>query len=161
MNLKGYFSMKVSRIAAVVALLFCLALPALAVPPASNIQTPSQFLGFEVGADRKLADYHQITAYMKDLASKSNKIEVETIGKTTNGNDFIMAVISSAENLKNKKRYQEIAKKIADPRGLSAQQIDALVKEGRTILLVTCNTHSTEIGSSQMAMEWAHELVTS
>ena len=117
--------MKLSRIL-LAAVLLSLALPVIAAPPASNIQTPSQFLGFEVGADRKLADYHQITAYLKDLASKSGKIEVETIGKTTNGNDFIMAVISSAENLKNKKRYQEIARKIADPRGLSPQQIDAL-----------------------------------
>src|SRR5690242_4056072 len=160
MPLKG-ISMKLSRIC-VALLSLCLTLPVVAeAPAATNIPTPSQFLGFEVGADRKLADYHQITAYMKELASKSNKIEVETIGKTTNGNDFIMAIISNPENLKNKKRYQEIAKKIADPRGLSQQQVDALVKEGRAILLVTCNIHSTEIGSSQMAMEWAHQLVTS
>src|SRR4051812_48174075 len=152
--------MRLSR-TCVALLSFCMALPLMAAPAASNIQTPSQFLGFEVGADRKLADYHQITAYFKELASKSNKIEIESMGKTTNGNDFIMAVISSPENLKNKKRYQEIAHKLADPRGLTPQQIDALVKEGRTILLVDCNIHSTEIGSSQMSMEWAHSLVTS
>lgn len=153
--------MKLLRLCAIFLLSFCLTLPLLAAPPATTIPTPSQFLGFEVGADRKLADYHQIVSYFKELASKSNKIEVETIGKTTNGNDFMMAVISSAENLKNKKKYQEIARKLADPRGLSQQQIDALVKDGRAILLITCNIHSTEIGSSQMAMEFAHSLVTS
>ena len=30
--------------------------------------------------------------------------------------------------------------------------------EGKTIALVTCNIHSSEIASSQMAMEWAHDL---
>src|SRR5690348_4231056 len=125
-----------------------------------SIPTPSQFLGFEVGADRKLADYRQIVSYFRELTNRSKRIEIENMGPTTLGNDFIIAVISSEENLRNKKRYQEIARKLADPRGLAPQQVDALVKEGKTILLVTCNIHSTEIGSTQMAMEWAHALVT-
>jgi hypothetical protein len=153
--------MRLMRISTAAVLLLGLVLPLAAAPQASNIPTPSQFLGFQVGADRKLADYHQITSYFKELASKSDKIEVETIGKTTLGNDFIMAVISSPENLKNKKKYQEIAHKLADPRGLTQPQIDALVNEGKTILLVDCNIHSTEIASSQMSMELAHSLITS
>jgi hypothetical protein len=44
---------------------------------ADKIQTPSQFLGFEVGADRKLADYHQIVSYFKYLTSKSPRIQVD------------------------------------------------------------------------------------
>ena len=96
--------MKLMRTCALSLLSFCLALPLMAATPAPTIPTPSQFLGFEVGADRKLADYRQIVSYFKELASKSNKIELETIGKTTNGNDFMMAIISSPENLKNKKR---------------------------------------------------------
>jgi hypothetical protein len=137
------------------ALLVCL--PLLAAGP----QTPSQFLGFEVGADRTLADYHQITSYFKHLAETSPRVQVEVLGKTTNGNDMIVAIISSPENLKNKARYQEIARKLADPRGLTPAQIDALVKEGKAILMVTCNIHSTEIASSQMSMEWAYALATS
>jgi hypothetical protein len=125
-----------------------------------SIQTPSQFLGFEVGADRKLADYHQIVSYMKYLASKSARIQVESMGSTTLNNEFILAAISSKENLQNKNKYQEIARKLADPRGRSEEEINALVKQGKVILLVTCNIHSTEIASSQMAMEWAHALVT-
>jgi hypothetical protein len=38
--------------------------------PADHIPTPSEFLGFEVGADRQLADYRQITAYFKALRLK-------------------------------------------------------------------------------------------
>jgi hypothetical protein len=127
---------------------------------ADQIPTPSQFLGMQVGADRTLADYKQIVSYFNELAKHSKRIEIEHLGKTTLGNDMIMAVISSEENLKNKKRYQEIAHKLADPRGLTQQQIDVLASEGRAIVLVTCNIHASEIGSTQMAMEWAHALVT-
>src|SRR5262249_40364101 len=124
----------------------------------SQLPTPSQFLGFEVGADRNLAGYRQIRSYFKALADASDRVEIETLGKTTLGEEMIMAVISSEENLRNKDKYKEIAHKLADPRGLSKAQIDSLVNDGKGILLITCNIHSTEIGSSQMAMEWAYKL---
>lgn len=128
---------------------------------ASPPQSPSQFLGFEVGADRNLADYKQISDYLRALAASSSRVEIETLGKTTLGKDMIMAVISTEENLRNKARYREIARRLADPRGLSQAQIDALAAEGKSIFLLTCNIHSSEIGSSQMAMEWAYRLATS
>ena len=125
----------------------------------SSIQTPSQFLGIEVGADRTLADYRQIGSYFKHLAASSRRIEIENLGPTTLGNDMIMAIISSEENLKNKERYREIAHKLADPRGRSQSEIDQLAREGKAIVLVTCDIHASEIGSTQMAMEWAYALV--
>src|SRR5438093_2323068 len=60
--------------------------------------------------------------------------------------------------MRNLPRMKAIAKQLADPRGLSDAQIDALVREGKAIVLVTCNIHSSEIASSQMAMEWAYDL---
>jgi hypothetical protein len=60
----------------------------------AGVQSPSQFLGFEVGADRKLADYKQIVSYFRALAAASPRVRVETLGKTTLGEDFIMAVVS-------------------------------------------------------------------
>jgi len=135
-----------------------LCLPALlcaAEPP-----TPSQFLRFTVGADRQLADYSQISAYFKALAASSPRIQIENLGPTTQGRDLLMAVISSEANLKNKARYMEIARKVADPRGLGEAQVEALAKEGRAIVLVTCSIHASEIGATQMAMEWAHALAT-
>ena len=128
--------------------------------PGAAPPTPSGFLKFEVGADRVLADYRQIRDYLKALAAASNRVEIEVLGKTTLGEEMIMAVISTPENLRNKAHYQEIARKMADPRGQTPQQLDALAREGKTILLITCNIHSTEIGSSQMAMEWAYKLAT-
>lgn len=126
----------------------------------TKIQSPSEFLGFEVGADRKLADYKQISDYFRALDAASGRIEIQNLGKTTLGADMLMVLISSEQNLKQKDRYKQISKKLADPRGLSQQEVDALVKEGKTILLITCNIHATEIASSQMAMEWAHRLAT-
>ncbi|HSN68022.1 MAG TPA: M14 metallopeptidase family protein, partial [Thermoanaerobaculia bacterium] len=137
-------------------MLFCSAVSAAADPIAS----PSQFLGFEVGADRKLADYAQISAYFRMLDGASERVALVSLGKTTLGNDMLMAVISSEENIRNLPRLREIARRLADPRGLDDAALADLVSEGRTVVLVTCNIHSSEIASSQMAMEWAHALAT-
>jgi hypothetical protein len=123
-------------------------------------QSPSQFLGFEVGADRTLADYKQIVSYFRALAAASPRVQVESLGKTTLGEDFVMVIVSSEANMRNLPRIRAIAKQLADPRGLSDSQIDSLVREGKSIVLVTCNIHSSEIASSQMAMEWAYALAT-
>jgi hypothetical protein len=125
---------------------------------AAGIPSPSEFLGIKVGADRVVADYKQIASYFKALDAASPRVEVQSLGKTTLGEDMFLAVISSEKNLANKKRLQEIARKIADPRGVA--DAEALVREGKVILLVTCNIHASEIGASQMAMEWAHALAT-
>ena len=122
--------------------------------------SPSDFLKFPVGADRKVADYRQIVSYFRALDAASPRVEVVSLGKTTLGEDMIMAIISSEANVANSTRLREISRRIADPRGLSDADANALVREGKLILLITCNIHSTEIGASQMAMEWAHALAT-
>lgn len=146
--------------AAYLALLLLATVMPVAAQKSSHIPTPSEVLGFEVGADRKLADYRQISAYFKALSAASDRVQIQVLGKTTLGEEMFMAVISTPENLRNKAKYQDIARKLADPRGLSKDQIDALASEGKAIFLLTCNIHSTEIGSSQMAMEWAYKLAT-
>jgi hypothetical protein len=127
---------------------------------AATVPSPSEFLGLKVGADRTVADYRQILAYFKALDAASARVEIEVLGKTTLGEDLFLAAISSEANLANKKRLQKIARRLADPRRLTDAEAEALVREGRVFLLITCNIHSTEVGASQMAMEWAHALAS-
>jgi hypothetical protein len=126
-----------------------------------TLPTPSEYLGFEVGADRKVAKYGQIVSYFHALAALSRQIEVENLGKSTLGNDLIQVVISSQENLKEKEKYKEIARKLADPRSLTEAGMNQFTQQGKVILLISGNIHSTEIGATQMFMEWAHALLAS
>lgn len=121
---------------------------------------PDKFLGHRVGEDRKLADYNQIKAYFELLAKESPKLKLVNIGKTTLGKDMIMAVITDEENMKELDRYRDIARKLKMARDLTPEQARQLAREGKTILLITCSLHSTEIAASQMSMELAYDLVT-
>src|SRR5215470_1360442 len=80
--------------------------PAQQKAKAAHVPTPSESLGFEVGADRKLADYRQIATYFKALAAASSRVEIQQLGKTTLGENMFMAVLSSEENLRNKDKYK-------------------------------------------------------
>jgi hypothetical protein len=122
--------------------------------------SPEAFLGFKVGTDRKLADYSQIQAYFQKLDQESAKLTLFTIGNSTLNKPMIMAVITSEENMAKLDTYRGIAKKLRDPSSLSPEEARSLAKEGKVILLITCNIHASEIASSQMIMELAHKLVT-
>jgi hypothetical protein len=50
---------------------------------------------------------------------------------------------------------------MADPRGLTPQQIDALAREGKAIVLVSLGMHSTEVSSAQMGPRLVYRLATS
>jgi hypothetical protein len=139
-----------------VAPLFLAASPLFAL----SAPTPSEFLKIQVGADRTLADYRQIGSYFRALEKASPRVKIQVLGKSTLGEDMIMAIISSEENQKNIKTIQAAARKLSDTRGLSDADIDKLARDGKVVLLVTCNIHASEIGSTQMAMEWAHALAT-
>ncbi|MCM2317205.1 MAG: M14 family metallopeptidase, partial [Thermoanaerobaculia bacterium] len=127
---------------------------------AQQLPTPSEHLKMSIGEDRVVADYRQIRDYFAMLDAASPRVSIETLGETTLGEPMIMAVISSEANIANLARFKELARKVSDPRGLTSEEIGILAAEGRAIVLVTCNIHSTEIASSQMAMEWAHALAT-
>lgn len=145
---------RIKKIISAIGLLFVLSYLALAQTP------PDKFLGHRVGEDRKLADYNQIKAYFELLAKESPKLKLVNIGKTTLGKDMIMAVITDEENMKELDRYRDIARKLKMARDLTPEQARQLAREGKTILLITCSLHSTEIAASQMSMELAYDLVT-
>ncbi|MBI3538826.1 MAG: hypothetical protein HY076_00940, partial [Candidatus Eisenbacteria bacterium] len=135
---------------------------AVAAPAASAAPpTPESFLGFRVGADRKLADYEQIVRYFEALDQASDRLTLMKLGKTTLDKDLVMAVITSEANMRQLDHYRDIAKRLADPRGLDSTAAEKLIADGKVIVLVTCGIHASEIGSTQEAMEWAHTLITS
>ena len=148
--------------AALAPLVLTLALVLRAAPAAAAAPpSPEAFLGHPVGADRKLAGYGRIVQYFEALDAASDRVELRKLGKTTLGRDLVMAVISSPANLRDAERHRATARRLADPRGLDPEEASRLIRDGKVTLLVTCNIHSSEIGSSQMAMEWAYRLATS
>lgn len=124
------------------------------------VTSPEAAFGFKLGTDRKLADWTQLTAYYKKLSTESNRIRYEELGKTTEGRPFVAVTISAPENLAHLDHYLDIQRRLADPRITSPEEAKKLIAEGKTIVAVTANIHSTEIASSQSVAQFAYELAT-
>ena len=113
---------------------------------ASAIPTPASVLGFEPGADRKLPTWKQVADYFTALDKASPNVTVRTIGKTTLGRPFLVAFFSDPQTLANLPRYQQIQKKLMDPRLQSPGERARLLADGKLVVLITSSIHSTEVG---------------
>ena len=145
-----------TRLLALVALVLVLpaAAGAQAVPP------PAQYFGFEIGADGELARYPQVLEYMQLLADRSDRVEYEHRGTTTNGHPYVLVKFSAPENLDRLDRLIDINHRLADPRGLADDEAQALVREGVPFYFLYATIHSTEVGNGQAIINIAHRLAT-
>jgi hypothetical protein len=135
-----------------------MSLPAIAQSTA--ITTPLQAFGFEPGTDRKLADWKELTAYYQKLASQSDRVKYQEIGKTMEGRPFVLLTVSAPENLAHLDEYKAINAQLADPRVTSPEASKALIAKGKTVMIITFNIHSTEIASSQTAATFLYRLAS-
>ncbi len=130
----------------------------------AQVPTPKSVLGFHPTDDRTIADWGQISNYFARLDAASPKVKVMEFGKTTLGRPMIVAFISSAENIKELDRYKEINQKLADPRKIVPDGIideeGLYMREGKTVVSISCSIHSNEIVASQMSMNLAYEMAT-
>ncbi|PYS78661.1 MAG: hypothetical protein DMF66_05605, partial [Acidobacteria bacterium] len=128
---------------------------------AARVPSPRDALGFTPGDDRRVADWTQITDYFKRLDRASDRVLVQQIGESTLGRPLFVAYLSAPENIRSLDRYREIQRRLADPRLVASDAArERLVREGKTVVVISCSIHSTEIVASQMSMQLAYELAT-
>lgn len=124
------------------------------------VTPPAEFFGHALGADRELARWDRIVAYFELLATQSDRIRVTDMGPTTDGHPFLLVLISSPDNLANAERLAEISRGLADPRGLSEAQVEALIDEGKAVVAQSLGLHSSEVAGAQAAPEIAYDLLS-
>ncbi len=145
-------------------LIFCCALVAASVVQAADATVPASpeaFLGRPIGTDFQLADWTNVSGYYRKLAEQSPRVVVENVGKTTEGRDFLIAVISSEQNLAKLPEIKAHARVLADPRNRTDAEKQNAVEQGKVILFITPTMHSTEVAATEMGMQLAWLLATS
>jgi hypothetical protein len=141
-------------------LLALLVLATPAILQAQNIPTPKDHFGFNIGDNYMLANYTQTEAYFKKLAAASDRVKLVVIGKTEEGRDQIMLIVSSPANIKNLDRYQSISQQLAHAEGLTPEQAHALAAEGKTVVWIDGGLHATEVVGAHQLIETAYQLIS-
>jgi hypothetical protein len=124
------------------------------------VPTPEAHFGHRMGADRKLLDWAKVVSYFEQLEKNSDRIRVEQLGKSTEGRPFIAATIASAETLRQLDKYKRIQAQLADPRQTKPDEAAKLAAEGKTVVLITCSIHASEVASTATAIEFTYKLLT-
>ena len=126
---------------------------------AQNVPTPESVLGHKPGDDFYLANYDESRDYFHKLAAASDRITIISVGKTTRGLDWEIAIISSRQNLAQLDKYKDISRRLAQGRGLTDEQAKALAHDGKAIVHIDGGLHSTEVAGAQQSILLAYKLI--
>lgn len=129
---------------------------------ADKVPTPKEFLGHDVCEDYYLANYTELTGYWKLLASKSNRITVDSIGKTEGGRDQLMCVITDPSNRRNLDGIRKANERLARAKDFrSDDEARELVKRQKAVVWIDGGLHANEALETQHLIEMAYRLVSS
>lgn len=125
-----------------------------------TLPTPASTLGFEPGADYKLATYTQSVEYLKKLDAASTSMQLFEAGKSSQGRTYVYAAISSPANLANLEKYRQISLRLAHPEGLTDAQAKQLAGQGKAIVHIDGGLHATEVAGPQTMPLLAYNILS-
>src|SRR5688572_27012833 len=115
-----------------------------AAQSAAPLPAPEQFFGFQMGADRKLANWDRLLEYYRRLDA-SDRMRLVELGKSTEGRSFIALYISAPANLTALEKYRQINLRLSDPRGLPETEARTLASTGKAVVVQSFALHSSEV----------------
>lgn len=124
------------------------------------LPTPEKFFGHAMGADRKLVTWDKVVAYYQQLARETEQVRVQELGRTAEGRPFVSVIVAAPGTMKDLDRYRDIQARLADPRRTPADEAEKLIAQGKTVVMITCSIHSTEVASTMTAIEFVYKLLT-
>ncbi len=131
------------------------------VPDSKSVPSPTRFLGHVVGAPGELSSTRQIYAYFRALAAATPRVHIESIGKSDEGREILLAAIADENGIRDLARLKAATASLADPRKTAAADAERVIESARPIYYFNAGLHSEESGSPEMVMELAYRLVVS
>ena len=137
-------------------LLFCFLINSV---NAQKIPTPKEHFGFNIGDNYQLATFTQTEAYFKKITAASDRAKYTVIGKTEEGRDQFMMIITSPENQKKLEQYKLISQKLGNA-DIGIEEAKQLAKEGKVVVWIDGGLHATETVGIHQLIETAYQLLS-
>ena len=127
---------------------------------AQTVPSPKSHFGFNIGDNYQLATFTQTEAYLKKLAAVSKKVKLQVIGKTEEGRNHYMVIVSDPSNLANLEKYKSISQKLAHAEDLSVAEATQMANEGKAVVWIDGGLHATEVTGIHQWIESLYQLIT-
>jgi len=117
----------------------------------SSLQSPSEFLGYELGT--QWTPHYRVMDYFQYVAGQSSMVQAHSYGETNEGRTLLLAQVTSEENMG---RLEEIRTNNLKRTGLLEGEPTG---DPTAIVWLSYNVHGDETSSSEAAMKTLYELV--
>ena len=156
------------RAALVLAASAALALPAIAqhgFTEANNtpartydprVPTPRAILGYDNG-DR-FTPQRAMMRYTERIAATSKRVKVDTVSRTFEGREMLVITVTSEANMARLAEIQRDARRIADPRGAAAGEVEAAIKRTPAIVWLAHSVHGGEASGAEAGLALLYQL---
>lgn len=123
-----------------------------------KIPTIRSVLGYEHGEE--ISTGEGFVTYLKALeAAASGRAKVIEYARSWEGRPLVVMIVGSAERLAALDTIKADMKKLADPRGQSAADLEAIVNRSPVITWLVHGVHGNEISSGDAALAEAYHLL--
>ena len=114
-----------------------------------NLESPSEFLGYELGT--KFSRHHEVVDYYEHIAeTASDRVKLMEYGETNERRPLLLAVVSSAQNLGNLESIRQEHLKALSGAG----------NQDKAIVWLSYNVHGNESVGTEASMATIYELLT-
>ncbi|MCW8982027.1 MAG: M14 family metallopeptidase [Altibacter sp.] len=117
----------------------------------AQLQSPSEFLGYEIGT--QFSRHADVVRYFEHVAANSNMVTYQTYGKTNERRPLTYAVVSSMQNLANIETIRTDNLK-------NIGMLSGNASPTTTIVWLSYNVHGNEASSTEAAMQTLYTLIT-
>ncbi|HJZ11278.1 MAG TPA: M14 family zinc carboxypeptidase, partial [Acidobacteriota bacterium] len=120
------------------------------VPESSVIPSPSDFFGHIAGSPGELPNSQRIYDYYRELDRKSERVKLQTIGRTEEGREILLVIIADEAGIQTLDQLKAATAALADARKTSPEQADQIVRNARPMYYMNAAVHADESGSPDM-----------
>ena len=121
-----------------------------------RVPTPRSVLGYDVG--ERFTPHDLVLRYFERVAQTSRRVHLDTLGKSFEGREYVTAVVTSERNQARLAQIMADAQRVADPRGASQAELDAVVARLPAIVLLAHSIHGGEASGTEASMATLYQL---
>ncbi|MFW5947652.1 MAG: M14 family zinc carboxypeptidase, partial [Gemmatimonadota bacterium] len=120
------------------------------------VPTPASVLGHELG--ERFTPHHMMARYLESVAGASPRVRLDTVGHSYEGRELFLVVVTSEANQDRLDAIRADARRLADPRGVPAAELDAIAARTPAIAWLGYTIHGNEASGVEAALATLYQL---
>ncbi|UCF20779.1 MAG: hypothetical protein JSU87_05055 [Gemmatimonadota bacterium] len=128
------------------------------MPATAQIPGFAEVVGHQFG--ERITLHHEAVSYLRRLGELSDRVRILEQGETWEGRSLLVAIVSSPENQARLEQIRQAAHRLADPRGTSPEEAEAIRAGQPVIIWYGGSIHGFELSGAEGLLKLLEHLTT-